>query len=118
MWSLVGQRNNKQWLWLALNPVNRQIIAFHVGGRSGEDAQIFYKKIPAVFKESAGFFSDYWQAYVTAFESENHFGVGKDSGLTAYIERFNGTLRQRVARLVRKTLSWPSLIIALKRGLI
>lgn len=35
-----------------------------------------------------------------------HFAVGKDSGLTAYIERFNGTLRQRVSRLVRKALSF------------
>ena len=52
------------------------------------------------------FFSDYWQSYVKTFENENHFGVGKDSGLTAYIERFNGILRQRASRLVRKALSF------------
>ena len=106
MWTFVGERSNKQWLWLALNPINRQIIAFHVGSRSGKDAQLFYEKIPAIFKGNVGFFSDYWQAYVTTFENENHFGVGKDSGLTAYIERFNGTLRQRASRLVRKALSF------------
>lgn len=106
MWSFVGKRSNKQWLWLALNPINKQIIAFHVGSRSGEDAQLFHEKIPAVFKRSSGFFSDYWQAYVSTFANENHFGVGKDSGLTAYIERFNGTLRQRTSRLVRKALSF------------
>lgn len=106
MWTFVGQRNNKQWLWMALNPINRQIVAFHVGGRSSKDAELFYEKIPAIFKGQAGFFSDYWQAYVAAFENENHFGVGKDSGLTAYIERFNGTLRQRSSRLVRKALSF------------
>ncbi|NJL48662.1 MAG: IS1 family transposase, partial [Leptolyngbyaceae cyanobacterium SM2_5_2] len=32
--------------------------------------------------------------------------VGKDSGKTSHIERFNCTLRQRVSRLVRKTLSF------------
>jgi IS1 family transposase len=32
--------------------------------------------------------------------------VGKASGLTAYIERFNCTLRQRCSRLVRKSLSF------------
>lgn len=106
MWTFVGKRANKQWLWLALNPINRQIIAFHIGSRSSKDAQVFYEKIPAVFKGNTGFFSDYWQAYISIFEKENHFGVGKDSGLTAYIERFNGTLRQRVARLVRKSLSF------------
>lgn len=106
LWSFVGNKANKQWLWLALNPHNRQIVAFHVGSRSGEDAELFYQKIPEVFKQNTAFFSDYWQAYVKAFEKEEHFGVGKDSGLTAYIERFNCTLRQRASRLVRKTLSF------------
>lgn len=106
MWTFVGNRSNKQWLWMALNPQNRQIVAFHVGSRSAKDAEIFHEKIPDVFKGEAGFFSDYWQAYIKAFEEENHFGVGKDSGLTAYIERFNCTLRQRASRLVRKALSF------------
>lgn len=106
MWTFVKNKANKQWLWLALNPENRQIVAFHVGSRSKKDAQLFYEKIPAIFKGKAGFFSDYWQAYVDVFENESHFGVGKDSGLTAYIERFNGTLRQRASRLVRKALSF------------
>jgi insertion element IS1 protein InsB len=106
MWSFVQKKANKCWVWLALNPENRQIIAFHIGGRSSKDAALFYQNIPDNFKGAAGFFSDYWQAYVRVFERENHFGVGKDSGLTAYIERFNCTLRQRVSRLVRKTLSF------------
>lgn len=111
LWSFVGKRSNKQWLWLALNPINRQIIAFHVGGRSTDDALLFYEKIPAIFKGSAGFFSDYWQAYVEPFGKEKHFGVGKDSGLTAYIERFNATLRQRASRLVRKALSFSKSLV-------
>ena len=32
--------------------------------------------------------------------------VGKETGKTSYIERLNNTLRQRVSRLVRKTLSF------------
>jgi len=32
--------------------------------------------------------------------------VGKDSGQTNHSERFNTTLRQRVGRLVRKTLAF------------
>jgi insertion element IS1 protein InsB len=32
--------------------------------------------------------------------------VGKESGKTNKIERFNGTLRQRVSRLVREALSF------------
>jgi insertion element IS1 protein InsB len=37
---------------------------------------------------------------------QRHCAVGKESGLTSYIERLNNTLRQRIARLVRKTLSF------------
>lgn len=110
MWSFVGNKANKQWIWLALNPYNRQIVAFHVGGRSGKDAEFFYEKIPRAFKGATAFFSDYWRAYVKTFEQEQHFAVGKDSGLTAYIERFNCTLRQRSSRLVRKTLSFSKSI--------
>jgi insertion element IS1 protein InsB len=106
MWTFVQNKDNKQWLWMALNPDNRQIVAFHVGGRSGKDAQLFYDKIPTIFKQNTGFFSDYWQAYANVFENNNHFGVGKDSGLTAYIERFNCTIRQRASRLVRNALSF------------
>lgn len=32
--------------------------------------------------------------------------MGKETGKTNYIERFNCTMRQRIARLVRKTLSF------------
>jgi IS1 family transposase len=32
--------------------------------------------------------------------------VGKETRKTSYVERFNNTLRQRVSRLVRKTLSF------------
>jgi hypothetical protein len=51
-------------------------------------------------------YTDYWEAYETVIPSKRHRAVGKESGLTSYIERFNNTLRQRIARLVRKTLSF------------
>ncbi|MGR3951447.1 MAG: IS1 family transposase, partial [Chlamydia sp.] len=39
-----------------------------------------------------------------------HRPVGKESGITSYIERCNNTLRQRCARLVRKTISFSKKI--------
>jgi IS1 family transposase len=44
--------------------------------------------------------------YNFIFPKKRHKSVGKETGLTSYIERFNNTLRQRVSRLVRKTLSF------------
>jgi IS1 family transposase len=40
------------------------------------------------------------------FPKKRHKSVGKETGLTNRIERFNRTMRQRVSRLVRKTLSF------------
>src|SRR5436305_10062803 len=37
---------------------------------------------------------------------ERHEAVGKESGELAHVERWNNTLRQRLARFVRKTLSF------------
>jgi len=118
MWSFVQNKRDKAWIWIALNPANRQIIGLHIGKRSKADAQQLWESIPPYFREQVSFFSDYWQAYQAVFEPETHFAVGKDSGLTAYIERFNATLRQRVSRLVRKALSfsksWENHIGAIK----
>ncbi len=50
--------------------------------------------------------TDFWAAYGAVFPSKRHRAVGKETGKTSYIERFNNTLRQRVSRLVRKTLSF------------
>lgn len=52
------------------------------------------------------FYSDFWEAYQAVVPDENHEAVGKETGETAHIERFNNTLRQRLARFVRKTLSF------------
>ena len=58
------------------------------------------------YRQCAVAFTDYWAAYGTVFPRQRHRAVGKETGKTSYIERFNNTLRQRVSRLVRKTLSF------------
>ena len=44
--------------------------------------------------------------YAAVLPRTRHRPGGKETGGTAPIERFNTTLRQRVSRLVRKTLAW------------
>jgi hypothetical protein len=43
-------------------------------------------------------------AYATVLPSKQHRAVGKETGLTNWIERLKCTLQQRISRLVRKTL--------------
>ena len=51
-------------------------------------------------------FTDFWSAYQAVIPEEQHTAVGKEAGETAHVERWNNTLRQRLARFVRKTLSF------------
>ena len=53
---------------------------------------------------------DFWEAYEQVIPSKRHRAVGKETGKTNYIERFNCTMRQRISRLVRKTLSFSKKI--------
>ena len=42
MWSFVGKKENKQWIWIALHAHTRQIIAFHVGSRGRDSAKDYF----------------------------------------------------------------------------
>ena len=106
MWSFVGRKNNKQWIWFALDVSTREIVGVYVGTRSREGAEGLWQSLPAVYRQCAVAYTDFWSAYDQVFPSKRHQSVGKESGKTSYIERFNCTLRQRVSRLVQKTLSF------------
>lgn len=106
LWSFVDDKGNEQWVWLAIDVETREIVGCYIGDRSGESAKALWRSLPAVYRQCAVCYSDFWVSYPVALPSKRHQAVGKDSGLTSYIERFNNTLRQRVSRLVRKTLSF------------
>jgi len=55
MLSFVGQKTNKQWIWLAMDVSSRQIIAFHVGDRSRVSALALWRLIPENYRRHATF---------------------------------------------------------------
>ena len=56
-------------------------------------------------------FTDFWASYPAVIPEEQHFAVGKETGETAHVERWNNTLRQRLARFVRMTLSFSKSVL-------
>ena len=64
-----------------------------------------WNEIPESYRTCHSY-SDFWAAYQNVFRCETHQSVGKEGGQTAHVERWNNTLRQRLARFVRKTLSF------------
>jgi insertion element IS1 protein InsB len=106
MWSFVGKRANKPWIWMAMDAQTRQVIAFHVADCRRESAQELWAKIPVAYREQARFHTDQYEAYKGVIPAERHQAITKQARKTNYIERFHNTLRQRLARLVRETLSF------------
>ena len=56
MWTFVQNKENKIWLWFALNPANRQIVPasayrFHVGDAPAKMHSYFTKKFLLFLKE-------------------------------------------------------------------
>jgi IS1 family transposase/transposase-like protein len=110
LWSYVKNKENKQWVWLAIDRDTREIIGVYIGDRSAASAKALWDSLPAVYRQCAVSYTDFWGAYAAIFPSKRHRAVGKETGHTSHIERLNCTLRQRISRLVRKTLSFSKKI--------
>ena len=110
MWSFVLNKGQKQWIWLAIDVETKLIVGVYIGDRSKDGALGLWNSLPAVYRQCAVAYTDFWDAYKSVFPALRHKSVGKETGLTNYIERFNCTMRQRISRLVRKTLSFSKKI--------
>ena len=113
MWSFVRHKGNDIWLWasraarrgLAICRRTRQVVGYAVGKRTIETCRRLWRSIPIKHRRKHCF-TDFWQAYFAVIPDEQHTACDKGDGETCYIERFNNTLRQRLGRLVRRTLSF------------
>ncbi len=105
LWSYVYCKKNKVWVWVAICRDTREVIAYACGDRSEATCRVLWERIPPAYRK-ATCYSDFWKAYQLVVPSEQHHAVGKETGETAHIERWNNTLRQHLARFVRKTLSF------------
>lgn len=75
------------------------------GNRSEKTCRRLWEAIPQAYR-TGQCYTDFWNAYQAVIPEEQHTAVGKETGETAHVERWNNTLRQRLARFVRKTLSF------------
>jgi|SRR5689334_7661478 insertion element IS1 protein InsB len=105
LWSFVAKKANKVWVWLALCRRTRQIVGYALGARDEATCRKLWRSIPPKYRRGACY-TDFWDAYQAVIPVTKHRPSGKETGQTAHIERFNNILRQRLARFVRKTLSF------------
>ena len=105
LWTFVLKKSRKRWIWIALSRQTRQVVAYTLGDRSEATCRKLWERIPQPYRQ-AHCYTDFWGAYSNVIPAEQHTRCGKESGATAHVERWNNTLRQRLARFVRKTLSF------------
>ena len=107
LWSFVDCKGNEQWVWLALDVETREDCRLPYWrpfrGVSESTLAILAKGVPPICSVLQRFLGVLPGG--TAEQAASR-PVGKETGLTSDIERFNNTLRQRVSRWVRKTLSF------------
>ncbi|MDV2996856.1 MAG: IS1 family transposase ISLysp1 [Chroococcidiopsis sp. SAG 2025] len=105
-WSFVDRKGNQQWIWLAMDRNTREIVGVYIGDRSKQGAIELWNSLPTVYRQCAICYTDFWISYENVIPKKCHRTVRKESGKTNHIERFNNTMRQRISRLVRATLSF------------
>ncbi len=105
-WSFVDRKGNQQWIWLAMDRNTREIVGVYIGDRSKQGAIGLWNSLPSVYRQCAICYTDFWASYENVIPKKRHQPVRKESGQTNHIERFNNTMRQRISRLVRATLSF------------
>ena len=105
LWSFVQAKAQTLWLGVALCRRTRQIVAWTLGDRSLQSACDLRADLPLYYRR-CGTRSDYWDAYAAAFPKRTHRCCGKEEGETCHVERWFGTLRARLSRLVRRAYSF------------
>ena len=106
MWSFAETKAYKVWIWLAKDIDTKEIAGVYIGDRNREGAQQLRDSLPGVYRQCAATYTDFRSAYNEVSPSMRHRPVEKGSGKTNHIESFNCAMRQRISRLVRKTLSF------------
>lgn len=89
-----------------MDQATREIVGVHVGSRDEVGAFKLWDSLPDCYLD-ATCFTDALPAYQAVIYGKKHH-VGKE---TQHIERFNGTLRQRVSRLVRSSLGFSKKLV-------
>ena len=109
LWSFVQAKWKECWLWVAVCRRTRQIVSYTLGDRSQESARWLRESIPQDYLRRATR-SDFWDAYGVVFPKHTHRFCGKEEGETNHAERYFGTIRARLSRLVRRCYSFSKCV--------
>ena len=102
---VIRRKANKPWSWIARAAETRQGLALHGGAHSRKRAKRLWAQMPQAYRQPATFYPDQSVVYAGVLPAAQHRAISQLARPTHHMERFHNTLRQRVSRLVRATLS-------------
>ncbi len=102
----IGRRNNKVWVWTAINHYDPGILAIEIGYRSGQTFEKLWKRIR--IWDSRRYLTDGYCVYTNYIDSEKHTVLPKTK-LTR-VEGENTRLRHYLARLHQDTLCYSKCV--------
>jgi IS1 family transposase len=103
LWSVVQKKTTPRGLWLAMDKQTRQSLAFHVGNRSQDSAKQLWANLRAWEREQATCYTDWYAAYPGVLAPAQPKAIAMPARKPNYLARCPPTLRQPLARLVRRT---------------
>jgi len=99
MWHFVNGKQNKIWLWRAIDGQTRRPLAWLLGSR---DSKTVKKLVDKVDDGKCIFVTDEYQPFFKHIPEQRHF-YGKD--ITFPIEQSNSDIRHWLARFIRRSKS-------------
>ena len=66
LWSFVGRRKRKLWLWLVIERARRRIVGWTLGSRGPAPLRQLWQlwqSLPVHYRRHCWFFTDEWKAY-------------------------------------------------------
>jgi IS1 family transposase/transposase-like protein len=99
MWHFVNGKENKLWLWRAIDGQTRRPLAWLLGNR---DADTVKKLIDIVDDGQCNFITDEYAPFFKHIPEDRHY-YGKD--ITFPIEQSNSDIRHWLARFIRRSKS-------------
>ena len=106
MWTFVGRKKRKVWLWLAVERASRRIVAWTLGSQGEAAARRLWRALPKRYRRHCWYFTDEWKAYATVLLRCQHRPCPKGKGAMSIVEALNCSFRQRCGGLVGKSCSF------------
>src|SRR4028118_484788 len=77
MWSFVGNKDNKQWIRLAIDASTKEIVGVYIGKRDQAGAQGLWDSLPPVYRQCAVSYTDFCPFLWNSFSSKKIQGSRK-----------------------------------------